>query len=327
MCYNAKKGERGITMNRKFTDKMKRIIAMPLAAIMLFSISACGTAGAGSTSAAGMSSEDVSEVGTESSTSTDEGKTISEREIKVMDYTDSKKQIFVNRDDVEISGILYLPEGDGPFPVVFFSPGLGSGYGYMEDIAKRLTKNGIATVLFTFAGVSGADDLTVLTEAEDLKAVIGGVRTLPVIDSSNMFLFGHSFGGLVASYVGCNYPEEIKGMILMEPAYPLKNEISAVHPDLSTVPESEFSKRFIDDLYSFDIYDYMPSFKGNVIIFLGTAEGSSGYTWPSLYEKAQAQFPSAELVYVEGADHSFQSVGREDVKEGSLEFIQKLSQG
>jgi hypothetical protein len=111
-------------------------------------------------------------------------------------------------------------------------------------------------------------------------------------------------------------------MILLEPAYPLKTEISGNHPDLSTVPESEFPKRFIDDLYSFDIYDYMPSFKGNVIIFLGTAEGSSGRTWPSLYDKAQEQFPSAELVYVEGADHGFMSVGREDVKQGSLEFIQ-----
>ena len=47
------------------------------------------------------------------------------------------------------------------------------------------------------------------------------------------------------------------------------------------------------------------------------------FSWPSLYDKAKEQFPSAELVYVEGADHYCQSVGREDVKQGSLEFIQK----
>ena len=302
---------------------MKRITALSLVLIMILLTVSCSTVSAESKTAEAFSQETSMVTVTESSSETagDSG-IIPEREIKVLDYTDSKKQLFIYRDDIELSGILYLPDGDGPFPVVFFAGGLGAGYGYLEDIAKRLTKNGIATVLFTFAGEAGSDDLTVLTEAEDFKAVIGGVRTLPVIDSSNVFLFGHSFGGLVASYVGCNYPDEIKGMILLEPAYPLKNEISGNHPDLSAIPELEFPKRFIDDLYSFDIYDYMPSFKGNVIMFLGTAEGSGGFSWPSLYAEAQEKFPSAELIYVEGADHSFQSVGREDVKQGSLEFIQ-----
>ena len=302
---------------------MKRLLSFLLVTIMIFTMSSCGKVSVESTSSEVLPSEDTTAVVPESSASAaEENNMITDREIKVLDYTDSKKQIYINRDDVELSGILYLPDGDGPFPVVFFAGGLRAGYSYNEDIAKRLTKNGIATVLFTFAGEAGADELTVLTESEDLKAVIGGVRTLPEIDSNNVFLFGHSFGGLVASYVGCNYPDEIKGMILIEPAYPLKEEISGNYPDLSAIPESEFSKRFIEDLYSFDIYDYMPSFKGNVIIFLGTAEGSGGYTWPSLYAKAQEQFPSAELIYVEGADHAFMSVGREDVKQGSLEFIQ-----
>ena len=302
---------------------MKRLIALSLVAIMLLIMSSCSTNSVESTSAEIMTSENTMAVETESSASAVEEKsTITDREIKVLDYTDSKKQIFIYRDDVELSGVLYLPDGDGPFPVVVFASAIGSGYDYLEDIAKRLTKNGIATVLFNFAGVAGNDDLTVLTEVEDLKAVIGGVRTLPVIDSNNVFLFGHSFGGLVASYVGCNYPEEIKGMILIEPAYHLNDEKSGSDPDLSTLPESVLTERFIEDLNSFDIYDYMPSFKGNVIIFLGTGEGSFGRTWPSLYDKAQEQFPSAELIYVEGADHGFMTVGREDVKQGSLEFIQ-----
>ena len=302
---------------------MKRIIALSLVMIMLLMTVSCSTSIAESTSASVSTQETTTVNVTESAADeVEDSKNISEREIKILDYTDSKKQLFIYRDDIELSGILYLPDGDGPFPVVFFAGGLGAGYGYLEDIAKRLTKNGMATVLFAFAGETGADDLTVLTEAEDLKAVIDGVKTLPIIDSGNVFLFGHSFGGLVASYVGCCYPDEIKGMILLEPSYPLKNEISGSHPDLSAIPESEFPKRFIDDLYSFDIYDYMPSFKGNVIIFLGTAEGSGGFSWPSLYAEAIEKFPSAELVYVEGADHYFQSVGREDVKQGSLEFIQ-----
>ena len=108
---------------------MKRIIALSLVAIMLLVMSSCSTKSVESTSAEILTSENTMADETESSASAVEEKSmIAEREIKVLDYTDSKKQLFINRDDVELSGILYLPDGDGPFPVVFFANAIGSGY-------------------------------------------------------------------------------------------------------------------------------------------------------------------------------------------------------
>ena len=258
-------------------------------------------------------------------TTVQEEKTIREREIKVTDDPEfkNKKQFSVQRDNFELDGVIYLPEGDGPFPVVFFTGGLGAGYEYMADIAKEQSNNGFAAVLFYFAAVRNADELTVLKETEDLKAVIGAVRTLPYIDGSKVFLWGHSFGGLVASYVGCKFPDEVKGMMLVEPAFALRDQISKDYPDLSSVPESVYSRKFIEDLYSFDIYDYMASFKGNVVIFLGTSQSAAGTTSPEHFERAKSSFASAELVRIEGANHNFQPKGWDELIMGTTEFLKK----
>ena len=260
-----------------------------------------------------------------SETSVQEEKEIASREINVTDDAENKnkKKFSVKRDGFELSGIIYLPEGDGPFPVVIFAGGLGADYRYLADIAKEQSDNGVAAVLFNFAGVSHIDELTVLKEAEDLKAVIGGVRTLSYIDSSKVFLWGHSLGGLVASYVGCKFPDEIKGMVLVEPAYAMKDQIKKDYPDLSAVPASVYSKGFIDDLYSFDIYDYMAAFNGNVVIFLGTTSGAAGTISPEHFERAAKLYPSAEIVRIQGANPNFQPKGWDELIKGTTEFLKK----
>lgn len=295
---------------------MKKLLSVALAVGLVF-MSACTPKQepAATSGSAVISSE----------TALPEEKTITAREIKVTDDAENKnkKMFSVNRGGFELSGVIYLPEGDGPFPVVFFAGGLGADYRYLADIAKEQSDNGVAAVLFNFAGVSHIDELTVLKEAEDLKAVIGGVRTLSYIDSSKVFLWGHSLGGLVASYVGCKFPDEIKGMVLVEPAYAMKDQIKKDYPDLSAVPASVYSKGFIDDLFSFDIYDYMAAFKGNVVIFLGTTSGAAGTISPEYFERAAKLYPSAEIVRIQGANHNFQPKGWDELIKGTTEFLKK----
>lgn len=267
----------------------------------------------------------VSETTSIAASSTEEEKTIREGKINVADDPNfkNKKKISVQRDGIELTGILYLPEGDGPFPVVIFAGGMGAGHEYLADIAKEQSDNGITAVIFSFAGDKDLKELTARKEIADLKAVIGAVRTLNYIDSSRVFLWGHSFGGLIASYVGCRFPDEIRGMMLVEPAYPLKDQISKDYPNPADVPENVYSKQFIEDLYSFDIYEYMPSFKGNVTIFLGTTQRASGTTSPEHFERAKNTYPSCELVRIEGANHDFQVKGRDELIKGTTEFIKK----
>ena len=244
--------------------------------------------------------------------------------IEIDDNEDRVKGFKVYRDDIEIDGVLYLPEGTGPFPVCFFAQGLGAPYYGYEDIAQSLADNGIAAVLINYTAVDGT--FSVLTEAVDLMAVIDGITSLPYIYCRNTFLWGHSFGGLVVSYAGSEYfsyySEKIKGLILVEPSYDFQDRYKKTYPSVSDIPEDvQYGKIFYEDLLSFDIYEKMPLFGGKVIIFAGTEKGSLGYGKPEFFEKAKTTYSSAEIRYIDGADHYFNGTGREEMIRGTIDFI------
>ena len=244
--------------------------------------------------------------------------------IEIDDNEDRVKGFKVYRDDIEIDGVLYLPEGTGPFPVCFFAQGLGAPYYGYEDIAQSLADNGIAAVLINYTAVDGT--FSVLTEAVDLMAVIDGITSLPYIYCRNTFLWGHSFGGLVVSYAGSEYfsyySEKIKGLILVEPSYDFQDRYKKTYPSVSDIPEDvQYGKIFYEDLLSFDIYEKMPLFGGKVIIFAGTEKGSIGFGKPEFFEKAKTTYSSAEIRYIDGADHYFNGTGREEMIRGTIDFI------
>ena len=51
------------------------------------------------------------------------------RPIEITDVSDTEKEIYVFRDDLKLYGKLFLPDGEGPFPVVVFSSGAGMPFG------------------------------------------------------------------------------------------------------------------------------------------------------------------------------------------------------
>ena len=215
--------------------------------------------------------------------------------IDVIDLEDNTKQINVYVDDRKIEGTIYLPEGTGPFPVCFFAQGLGApSYAYL-DIAEEMAANGIAAVLIDFEADEG--EYSYVTEAKDLMAMFDGVTSLPYIYCHDTFFWGHSFGGLVVAYAGCEYysyfPEKLKGLILLEPSFD----------------------------FSDDIYGKMPDFGGKVMIFAGKAQGSIGGGSPDKLENAKKAFQNADIRYFEGEDHYFHGPERVAMIQASIDFI------
>lgn len=255
------------------------------------------------------------------------------RPIEITDVSDTEKEIYVFRDDLKLYGKLFLPDGEGPFPVVVFSSGAGMPFGKYKDIAKKLSENGIAGVCFDFAGAidpsrsEGSQlECSVLTEADDLVAVINSVKELEYIDGDNIFLWGHSLGGFVTAYVGCKYPDLIKGMLLAEPSFQFHDQVKELFPDESEIPEISTEPFycggiFYKDALSFDIYDMMPSYNRDVIIFAGTKTPSLGAEYTEYLERAEKIFPSAKLEFIDGADHQFEGDSRQIMIGMMLEYI------
>lgn len=255
------------------------------------------------------------------------------RPIEITDISDTEKEIYVYREDIKLYGKLYLPEGDGPFPVVVYSSGAGMPFGSYKDIAKKLAENGIAGVCFDFAGAIDPSrsegsvlECSVLTEAADLAAVVNSIKEIEYIDGDNIFLWGHSLGGFVTAYVGCQNPDMIRGMMLAEPSFQFHDQIRELFPDESEIPEISTEPFycgavFYTDALSFDIYDIMPQYKNDIVIFAGTKTPSLGTEYTEYFERAEETFTSAELIYVDDADHQFEGASRQAMIDIMIEYI------
>jgi hypothetical protein len=238
------------------------------------------------------------------------------------------------RDDLTLGGKMYLPEGDGPYPTVIVATGLRVSCDEYEELAVNFAQEGVACVLFDFAGgpegESHSDgeqlDMCLTSEVKDLNAVLDGILTLDVVDKDNIFLFGHSFGGEVSTVVAAQRENDINALLLMEPAYLMSDLVTMFLPEGSEIPESVsypyyLGHDFIAEMLIFDVYEYIPEFEGDVILFAGTTGDALGLSYPQYYDEAEELFPSVTVEEVEGADHAFTGDAGYTMFDLAMEFI------
>lgn len=252
-----------------------------------------------------------------------------------MDITDisaTEKEIHFYRDDLKIYGKMYLPEGEGPFPVVIFSHGFPGTHFWADAYAKELTNSGIAGVTFDFIGGSAdsksdgeVTEMSVLTEAQDLNAVMDSVKSMPEIDGKNLFLCGHSFGGLVSTYVAAQRPDEVKGLMVWEPSYQMSDEMLKLYPLGSEIPDEIFSpshvgRVFIEDLQNFDIFEGMGNYDKEVLLLQGELSKTNELQ-EVYFNKAAETSPNMQWEIVDGATHAFSGKAGERAMEKCLNYL------
>lgn len=254
---------------------------------------------------------------------------------EVIDENGQIKSIYFYRGDLKIYSKLYLPEGEGPFPVVILASGLGASYTSTLSHAETFSKNGIAAISFDYIGgvsPSNSDgnvtDKSVITEAYDIEAIIDGLANFSNLDTGNVFLWGHSLGGLASTYAATDRPNEVQGLIAVEPSYQMHDQVREFFPEPDELPDVITTpvyagKQYITDLYAFNIYDEIPRYTGSAIIFAGTVAPSIGAESPEYLEKAVPLFKSANIEYIEGANHGFENEPKEKMLESTIKFIQE----
>ena len=251
----------------------------------------------------------------------------------ITDVSPAEKQIDFYRDGLRLYGKMYLPEGDGPFPCVVLASGFRAPMSTVTDVAKSFAEGGVAAVIFDFAGAASpsksegkATDLAVSTEAADLCAVLDSVKNMDFIDENSLFLWGHSFGGLAAAYTA-SARDDVQGMVLVEPAFPLRDELAADYPEGTEIPEVTYSplyagRAYFEECLALDIYELIPRFGGDVLIVLGNGPTASGEVKYDYYERANGLYPSSEIVTIDGAGHAFtEPEQRGQLIDASVEFV------
>lgn len=112
-------------------------------------------------------------------------------------------------DGKKITGQLNVPKGQGPFPVVVMLRGYADKEIYFTGLGTRkaageLAKAGFITLAPDFLGFGGSDwETKDIIEARLEKPVtvlnlIQSISSLPMADTQNVFLWGHSNGGQIA---------------------------------------------------------------------------------------------------------------------------------
>ncbi len=265
--------------------------------------------------------------------------TENKKETEIIPISDTQKEIHFYRDNMKIHGELHLPQGEAPFPVVVLVEGFGASYDYFADKVKMLNERGCAAVVFDFIGTNNASrsggnylDKTLFTEVADLNVVLDEVLSWPEIDSDRLFLWGHSFGGLVATHVATQREKEIQGLVLLEPSYYMPDQFRGLFPEGSDIPVVVtepllVSRQFIEDLVSFEPYDEMKKFKKKVLIFWGTIhEDIELEAMEHYFGKAVETFSDAEVIIVEGADHYFMGEPGVRITEKALEVMDGIKE-
>jgi len=235
------------------------------------------------------------------------------------------------REGKHIFAKLLFPQGEAPFPLVILAHGFNGNCNKVEPYAEAFAENGIAACVFDFIGGgegSRSDgsilDMSVLTEAADLNAVIDSLKQREEFDPERVFLLGRSQGGFVAAYVAEERPQDICAMVLLFPGFVISDDMKALAPDPEEIPETvelmgaTIGRIYLKDAMSVDIYEKMGNYPGDVLIFHGTADSIVPLSYS---ERAAAAFPSAELVTIEGADHGFTGDDNLYVTKRAVDFV------
>src|SRR5690554_3842462 len=129
-----------------------------------------------------------------------------------------KNKVIINSEMYDIPAVFCQPNIDGFIPTVILCHGTGSckdeAGNLFIKLAKSLTKKGIASIRFDFAGCGDSlakeQDLTFYGEVDDTEKIFSYLLQHEKVDSNRIGILGLSQGARVmAEFLG-NHPKEIR---------------------------------------------------------------------------------------------------------------------
>lgn len=193
----------------------------------------------------------------------------------------------------------------------------------LRAIYDKLSECGIGAIRFDFDGCGDSDgkfvDMTVPKEIADAKAVYEYVRDLPWV--SDIYLIGHSQGGVVASMLAGELDKDaVKGVALLAPAAVLREDAirgntQGAKYDPITPPEYvelpsgiKIGRDYIVTAQTLPIYDTALQYQGPVLMLHGTSDIIVPYTYSLRYNDI---YQNGSLRLIKGVDHSFNGYEKE----------------
>lgn len=242
-----------------------------------------------------------------------------------------QKYYEISTDKGIMRGFFHQPELE-KYPVCIVFHGFtgcntGTKFSYVQ-LARRLEKQGIGTIRMDFLGSGESDlsfrDMTFEDELSCAKLILNTVRQLP--STTQIYVLGHSMGGVIASELAKAYPQDIQKLCLWAPAFHLPQAVDYL---IGQSQEAQFydhngfeiSHEFVKDITSRDFYQDLDIYQNDLLILHGTKDMTVPFDISKQYLKG---FKKAKFIPIVGASHNYDQLNHiQKVIQLSYEFLIK----
>ncbi len=237
-----------------------------------------------------------------------------------------KREFSCMRDDLEIRGTVFLPAGadDDSFPIAVVCHEFMANRLFSFPYAYTLAQNGYAAFCFDFNGggffsqsEGKSVDMSVLTEKEDLKAVLDFAKNQDYTKKGDILLMGCSQGGLVCALTAAEMQDEISGLILQYPALSIpddarKGSMIKAKFDPDNIPDRlncgpmKLGKQYVTDVIDMNVFQSLAGYTGDVLLIHGDADTLVDISYSKeAYQVYQENGADVGFKVINGAGHIF----------------------
>jgi len=241
------------------------------------------------------------------------------------------------RGSLTIRGYVFRKK-PGSLPAIIICHGFMTSQRMVRHYAEFLAGLGWAAFTFDFCGggirsISDGkqEEMTVLTEVEDLKAVIDHVNQRNDVDPKNISLMGCSQGGLVCALTAARLNNEIERLILLYPAFCIPDDARRgrmlfarfdpenIPPVISRFP-MKLGAVYAKAVINMNIYDEIRGYEGPVLLIHGTNDKIVDVSYS---RQARKVYKQCEYLEIEGAEHMFKGKHDRIALEALDKFMKK----
>lgn len=249
-------------------------------------------------------------------------------------YETEKEETEIRYGERRVFAEICQPKKPGRYPAVILSHGYnGSGSDFAME-SEYFASYGFLTLAIDFCGGSSrsrssgvSTEMSVVTETEDLLAVLDAVKKMPQADAEHIFLFGGSQGGLVSSLAAARREQDVRGLVMYYPAFCIPDDWRKKYPDPEQLPGTvEFwnltlGERYIRDACALDAYAAAAPYRREILII----HGDSDEVVPVDYSlRLQKTCENARLLILPREAHGYTPEGTAEAAEAALMFLQRL---
>lgn len=257
--------------------------------------------------------------------------TIEETQVHTSSYT--SYIISYPSDNLKIYGMMNVPDGNGPFPVIVLNHGyfnqssFTSGDG-TRTMAEILASNGYITLASDYRGFGKSQNDGQGSRghrpeyAIDVLNLIASVKSLKKADQNKIGIWGHSMGGEVALRVA-ETTDKLKAIVLWAPTSASASDNAAFYSrgrqgaSLST-NQNRNAQEGISPI------NYLKYINAPISLHQGLSDTEVNPQWSkNLADALKKEGKSFEYFEYPGQDHNFRNLGWDEISQKTLEFFNR----